>query len=375
MPAITDDVHPDHITRRPTALVSPWARWAKKIMSAWFRTTSALLLFSCVLTQTLAGGKSDPISPTNIFAPDSTPAYSIYRLSLFELEILFGIFLVVFSLLAYAIVKFRQRKEDDAEPPQIYGSNQMELAWTVLPVLIVVVLFLSTAQVIHRVQDARRPPGTIEVTVVAHQFWWEYRYPQYGFVAANELHVPVSEPGRPTPTFLGLLSADVDHSFWVPRLAGKTDLIPNHPNTMWIAPQESGLFLGQCSQYCGTQHAKMLQRVYVQSRDEFDRWVHEQQQPAVSDPSVAAGSALFMLKACFACHTVRGTAAAGVVGPDLTHLMSRDTLASGAVSNTPENLRRWVRNPATFKPGSLMPAPELTENELDQITAYLLTLH
>ncbi len=337
--------------------------------------TSILLLFLSGVSRTLAGTKSNPISPTNIFAPDSTPAYSIYRLSIFELEILCAIFIVVFGLLACAIVKFRQKEEDDSEPPQIYGSNQMELAWTVLPVLIVVVLFLTTAQVIHRVQDARRPPGTIEVTVVAHQFWWEYRYPQYGFVAANELHVPVSEPGRPTPTFLGLLSADVDHSFWVPRLAGKTDLIPNHPNTMWIDPQESGLFLGQCSQYCGTQHAKMLQRVYVQSRDEFDRWVHEQQQPAVSDPSVAAGSALFMLKACFACHTVRGTAAAGVVGPDLTHLMSRDTLASGAVSNTPENLRRWVRNPATFKPGSLMPAPELTENELDQITAYLLTLH
>ncbi len=345
------------------------------LMCAWRRTASFFLLVSCSVTRTLAGEKSNPISPTNIFAPDSTPAYAIYRLSVFELEILCAIFLVVFGLLAYAVVKFRQRTEDDTEPPQIYGSNQMELAWTVLPVLIVVVLFLSAAQVIHRVQDARRPPGAIEVTVVAHQFWWEYRYPQYGFTAANELHVPVSEPDHSTPTFLGLLSADVDHSFWVPRLAGKTDLIPNHPNGTWIEPRELGLFLGQCSQYCGTQHAKMLQRVYVQSRDEFDRWVHEQQQPAVSDPSAAAGSALFMIKACFACHTVRGTPAAGVVGPDLTHLMSRDTLASGAVPNTPENLRRWVRNPATFKPGSLMPVPELTEKELDQITAYLLTLH
>jgi len=294
---------------------------------------------------------------------------------MFGLEVEGAIFVVVFSLLAYAIVKFRQRKgDDDLEPPQIYGSNQMELAWTVLPVLIVVVLFLSTAQVIHRVQDAKRPADAIQVTVVGHQFWWEYRYEQYGFVAANELHVPVSDPQHPTPTYLALLSADVDHSFWVPRLAGKTDLIPNHPNSMWIDPQETGLFLGQCAQYCGTQHAKMLIRVYVQSRPDFDRWVHEQQQPAVADPSVAAGRALFQAKLCFVCHTIRGTLAMGKVGPDLTHLMSRDTIGSGSVPNTPGNLRQWIRNPGTFKPGSLMPPQDLTDQQLDQIAAYLETL-
>ena len=350
-----------------------------KSLKSWWRRASqvavSILCAASTASAALAASNDKPISPTNIFAPDSTPAHSIFRLSLFTLEIEGVIFVVVFSLLAYAVIKFRRRKhEDDSEPPQVYGSNQMELAWTVLPVLIVVVLFLSTAQVIHRVQDARRPAGTIEVTAVAHQFWWEYRYPQYDFVTSNELHVPVSDPGNPTPTYLGLLSADVDHSFWVPRLAGKTDLIPNHPNTMWIDPQETGLYLGQCSQYCGTQHAKMLLRVYVQSRDDFDRWVRQQQQPAVSDPSVAAGSALFITKACFACHTIRGTPAAGHVGPDLTHLMSRDTFASGAVPNTPENLRSWVHNPNTFKPGSLMPVPNLSETEQDQIIAYLLTL-
>jgi cytochrome c oxidase subunit II len=323
----------------------------------------------------LADARDPRFSPTNIFAPDSTPAHSIFRLSMFSLEIEGTIFVIVFSLLAYAITKFRQRKlDDDMEPPQIYGSSQMELAWTVLPVLIVVVLFLTTAQVIHRVQDARRPPGTIEVTVIAHQFWWEFKYPQYGFTASNELHVPVSDPAHPTPTFLALQSADVDHSFWVPRLAGKTDLIPNHPNSTWIEPDETGVFLGQCSQYCGVQHAKMLQLVYVQSREDFDRWVHAQQQPAVSDPAAATGGALFISKACFACHAVRGTIAQGVAGPDLTHLMSRDTIASGAVPLTPENLRKWVRDPASFKPGVLMPATDGTDQELDQLVAYLLTL-
>ncbi len=318
--------------------------------------------------------QNSPLSPTNIFAPESTPARSIFRISTFVLEITGAIFVVVFSLLAYAIIKFRERKGDEAfEPPQVYGSNQMEVAWTILPVLIVVVLFLSTAQVIHRVQDAPPPAGAIQVTVVGHQFWWEYRYPQYGFVAANELHVPVSDPENPTPTYLKLLSDDVDHSFWVPRLAGKTDLIPNHPNSMWIDPYQPGVYLGQCAQFCGAEHAKMLIRVYVQSRADFDAWVQAQQQPAVSDPA-AAGSALFVAKTCFACHTIRGTIAAGTVGPDLTHLMSRDTIASGVLPNTPQNLRAWVHNPDAFKPGSKMPVIDMTDDELNQITAYLQTL-
>lgn len=337
----------------------------------------AFLLFSAVAPPAVAATSGGPVSPTNIFAPASTPAHSIYRLSVFELEILGAIFVVVFSLLAYAVTRFRERnRADETEPPQIYGSNQMELAWTVIPVLIVVVLFLSTAQVIHRVQDAHAPDGTIQVTAIAHQFWWEYRYPQLGVVAANELHVPVSDPNNPTPTYIHLLSADVDHSFWVPRLAGKTDLIPNHPNNMWIDPHESGLFLGQCAQFCGTQHAKMLLRVYVQSREDFDRWVHDQQQQAApANPDVAAGSALFISKACFACHTISGTIAAGKVGPDLTHLMSRDTIGSGSVPNNPANLLKWVRDPGTFKPGTLMPAQDLTDQELGQIVAYLMTLH
>lgn len=332
-------------------------------------------LFLCLAGTANAKSVSAPLSPTNIFSPDSTPADSIFRLSIFELEVEGAIFVVVFSLLAYAVIRFRQRKhEDNNEPPQVYGSNQMELAWTVLPILIVVVLFLTTAQVIHRVQDARRPPGAIEVTAVGHQFWWEYRYPQYGFTTANELHVPVSDVHHTTPTFIGLLSADVDHSFWVPRLAGKTDLIPNHPNSMWIDPQETGLFLGQCSQYCGTQHAKMLQRVYVQNRADFDQWAKAEQQPAIADPAAAAGAALFVSKGCFACHTIRGTIARGVAGPELTHLMARDTIGSGVVSNTPENLRRWISDPATFKPGTLMRAQDLDSSELQQLGAYLETL-
>lgn len=320
-----------------------------------------------------------PLSPTNIFAPASTPADSINELYLFVLAVTGAIFLVVFGMLMYAAVKYRSRPGDDREPPQIYGSDQLELAWTVIPVLIVMVLFLSSARVIHGVQDARKPPGTIEVTAVGHQFWWEYRYPQYGVVAANELHVPVSDAAQPTPTFITLLSADTDHSFWVPRLSGKTDLIPNHPNSVWIDPHATGLYLGQCAQYCGTQHAKMLLRVYVESRADFDHWVQAQKQTvqpnATLSPELSEGRKVFETTACINCHTVAGTVADGRFGPDLTHLMSRETLASGVARITPENLRLWIQNPDAIKPGALMPAMNLTDKELDEVTAYLLTLH
>ena len=315
------------------------------------------------------------LSPTDLFSPASSPAQSIFELSQFVVAISAAIFVVVFGLLAYAVFRFRKRSNDDGrEPPQVYGSTQIELAWTIIPVLIVLVLFLTTARVIAAVQEPPAPPGAIQVTVIGHQFWWEYRYPGLNVVTANELHVPVSDPASPTPTYLRLLSADTDHSFWVPRLAGKTDLLPNQSNRMWIEPRETGLYLGQCAQYCGTQHAKMLLRVYVHSRADFDRWVREQTQPARVVPNVSVGRQIFERTACINCHTVAGTAANGRFGPDLTHLMSRDTLAAGAVPNTPENLRQWIHSPDSIKPGSLMPAMGLDRQELEQVTAYLLTL-
>jgi cytochrome c oxidase subunit 2 len=285
------------------------------------------------------------------------------------------IFVVVFSLLVYTVVRFRKKTEDDQEPPQVYGSTQVELAWTVIPVLIVVALFMTTARVIASVQRPSMAGNAIQVIAIGHQFWWEYRYPDLRVVTANELHVPVSDAAHPTPTFIKLLSADTDHSFWVPRLAGKTDLIPNRVNRIWIDPHQTGLYLGQCAQYCGTQHAKMLLRIYVQSRDEFDRWIQAQSQPAQANDAASEGRHVFETTACINCHTVAGTPADGRFGPDLTHLMSRETIASGAAWNTPENLRQWIRDPGAIKPGSRMPAMELNDQQLEAVTTYLETLH
>lgn len=321
------------------------------------------------------GGPNDSSQTLNIFKPDSTPADSIFHLSFLVLAITGLIFLVVFSLIVYSIVRYGRRGTDDhREPPQVYGSNQIELAWTVIPVLIVLVLFLATARVIHSIQDAPEPAGAIEVTVIGHQFWWEFRYPKLGIVTANELHVPISDSSHPTPTFLTLLSADTDHSFWVPRLAGKTDLIPNHPNGMWIDPHGTGLYLGQCAQYCGLEHAKMLLRVYVDSQEQFRNWVYAQKREAANDDSAEAGRRVFESTGCINCHAVRGTVANGRFGPDLTHLMSRDTIASGITPNTPENLRKWIQNPDSIKEGSLMPAMQLTDSDLGALVAYLGTL-
>jgi cytochrome c oxidase subunit 2 len=331
----------------------------------------AILFASCVGLAFAEGPQASP----SIFAPASTPAAEIRSLSYFVLEITGAIFVVVGGLLLYVIIRFRERDtDDDREPAQVYGSNQVELAWTVIPVLIVVVLFLTTARMIFAIQDAPKPKAALDVTVVGHQFWWEYRYPGLGIVAANELHVPLSSTQEPKPTYLKLLSADVDHSFWVPQLSGKTDLIPNHPNELWIDPLYPGLYKGQCAQFCGAEHALMLLRVYVDTPDQFAAWVKNQQQPAVQDPSVADGRRVFETQACMNCHTIRGTAATGRFGPDLTHLMSRDTIASGAVENTKENLRQWIKDPDSFKPGSLMPAMQLNDRQLDQLTAYLATL-
>jgi cytochrome c oxidase subunit II len=319
-------------------------------------------------------------SPTTIFDPAATPARSAFGLSMLVLGVTAGIFLIVGGLLLYAVIRFRQRESDSKrEPPQIYGSNQIELSWTVIPILIVVMLFLSTTRVILETEAAPKPVSALDVTVIGHQFWWEFRYPKLGVVTANELHVPVSDPAKPTPTYLAMSSADVTHSFWVPRLAGKMDTIPNRINTMWIDPQVPGLYLGQCAQYCGTQHAKMLLRVVAQTPEDFARWIEQQKRASDTDlsgnPAAAEGQTVFMHSACINCHTIAGTVATGRFGPDLTHLESRETIASGPIENTPANLRRWVADPNEMKPGALMPSMHLNDHDLDVITAYMTTLH
>jgi cytochrome c oxidase subunit II len=312
----------------------------------------------------------------NIFKPLGTPAESEYDIALFVLAVTGAIFVVVASLIIYTLVRFRRRADDDSrqEPPQVYGSNQIEAAWTVIPILIVFVLIGITARMIASVQNASPPPSTLKVTLIGHQWWWEVRYPDFGIVTANEIHVPVSQSGRRTATYFRLESVDVIHSFWVPQLSGKTDLIPNRDNYLWIDAREPGTYLGNCAEYCGTQHANMLLRVIAQDEAGFKAWTMQQQQGAEQSPRRGEARAAFESLSCVNCHMVKGTAAVGRFGPDLTHLMSRQTIGAGVLTNSGENLRAWVNDPQIAKPGCLMPSMKLTGRELDQVVAYLQSL-
>jgi cytochrome c oxidase subunit 2 len=327
-----------------------------------------------VAVVTLAGA-AERASPPHMFAPVSTPAYMIRELAFFTIGIAAAIFLVVAGLAVFAIVRFRRRPgQPDREPPQVYGSTRIELAWTVVPFLIVVVLFLVTARYIWGIERRAQPADALEVTVVGRQWWWEVRYPKLGIVTANEIHVPVADPARPVPTFITLESADVIHSFWVPQLAGKMDVIPGRVNRVWIEPLAAGVYVGQCAEYCGLEHALMLLTVVVHPKEAFDRWVADQQAPARDDPAGRKGRELFARLACISCHTIRGTSANGVFGPDLTHLMSRRIIGAGAAANTPAHLRAWIDDPSSIKPGALMPAMKLSRDEVDELTSYLVTL-
>lgn len=316
------------------------------------------------------------VFPTNIFSVAATPAHAIRGLSFLAMAVTGTIFVVVGTLMAVAIVRFRERPgQDQREPVQMYGSNQIELSWTVIPILIVLVLFLATARVIVATEKSHAPKDSMQVLVIGHQYWWEYRYTGTDVITANELHVPVVDAQNKRPTYLSMISADTDHSFWVPRLAGKLDVIPNKINVMWFDPQSPDIYLGQCAQYCGTQHAKMLIRVYAQTPAEFDRWLHHQAMPAEQTASVQDGRAVFEQNACMNCHRIRGTVADGRFGPDLTHFASRDTFAAGSVPNKAANVAQWIKQPAHYKEGALMPAMHLDDGQIARVTAYLESLH
>jgi len=331
----------------------------------------------------LADGATS-VQNLSIWSPASPPAESIRSLFILVLAVTAAIFLVVEGVLLYSIVRFRRRRAEGTEPPQVYGSMPIEIAWTVAPMLIVflLALILTRTEFEVRVNPDTPPPGSkpLYVTVIGHQWWWEYVYDKYegqdlGIITANELHVPAGDDGVPRPVYLTLKSADVCHSFWVPRLAGKTDLIPGRTNHMWFQTSQHGLFLGQCAEYCGTQHAHMLLRVNVDSPEHFQRWLDSQRQPAADDPAARAGRGLFLSQSCVNCHRVRGTSARGTYAPDLTHLMSRQTLAAGMVPNTRDQLQKWVTDPRQIKTGCLMPAFGLSGQQVDLLVNYLMTLN
>ncbi|MCH2162907.1 MAG: cytochrome c oxidase subunit II [Planctomycetota bacterium] len=312
---------------------------------------------------------------TSILEPRSPESREIRKLSWLVFAIAVGIFVVVEGLLVYAIIRYRRRKgdpEDTREPVQLYGSNPVEIAWTVIPIIIVLVLCLATIRTIQTVQPTKgeRPENALTVEVIGHRWWWEFRYPELNVVTANELFIPVERP-----IWLEITSADVIHSFWVPELQGKMDAIPAHTNYWKMTAEEEGTYLGQCAEYCGNQHANMLIRVEVLDADGFGAWAQQQALPAVvvDTEEVNLGREVFMKYACQNCHAIAGLCD-GTYAPDLTHLMSRVTFAGGMIPNTEANLKAWIDDPQQIKPGCDMPALKLSTKEIEQVVAYLVTL-
>jgi cytochrome c oxidase subunit 2 len=306
---------------------------------------------------------------TSVFNAQTPQAQSIANLFYIDLAIAAVIFLTVTALVIAAVIRFRARP-GDGEPYQDPGNPKLETLWTVIPALILLFLLVLTARAMFIVNP---PVGTRkpDVIVVAHQWWWEYRYPSSGVVTANELHMPAG-----TNWLLGIESADVIHDFWVPDLGAKMDAIPGHPNVLWITPQKTGTYLGTCAEYCGAEHAMMGIRVIVQPPEEFAQW--EKEQLHAPPPPVAAaalrGAKLFEEKTCMNCHNIAGTKARALVGPDLTHLADRDTIGSNLIANNLTNLTQWLADPQSFKPGCDMPNLRLSQTETKDIAVYLESL-
>lgn len=304
----------------------------------------------------------------SIFSPAAPHAQAISDLFVITLWICAGIFAIVAGLVGYSIVRYRWQ-EGGAEPKQVAGHKTIEIIWTIIPFVIVLVLFGLTVQAMQKSDPPAAPEP--DLVIIGHQWWWEIRDPKRGYIAANEIHIPV---GRPIS--IRLDSADVLHEFWVPRLTRKMTTVPGAGNHVWMQADEPGVYQGVCSEFCGTQHAWMRFEVIAEPPEQYEAWVRQQQQaaPAPATPVAARGLQLFREMTCINCHTIKGAGGMSNAGPDLTHLASRRYLGSGLAPNTPENLRRWLIDPQAVKPGVLMPNFKLSDEQLDQLLAYLQSL-
>lgn len=353
-----------------------WRRWALPLATT---VALALLLAAC-------GGEYPQSTIDPVTRDLGGPIQDLYELTFW---VSMGILAVVWGLLAWVVIRYRERPGHEEPESASRGNLLLEIGWTLIPALIVVAISVPS---IMAVFDIQRPAGedALVVDVIGHQWWWEFRYPEEEISTANELHVPV---GRTVE--LRLRSADVIHSFWIPKIGGKRDVNPpvKRPggretgvNRLVFTVDSAGVYSGQCAEFCGSSHGLMGMRLLAQPPEEFERWVREMSTPVRPDSGTveARGRDVFMQSACIACHTIDGTNARGQLGPNLTRIGARRTLGAGLVENTEENLVRWIRNPEEFKPGVKMPGTEeagggmpptgLSDEELRAVAAYLHSL-
>ncbi len=327
-----------------------------------FMTASLSLAF----TMRLLFAEVDPIP---VLHPQSHYAHSIFELSAWVLYVCLAIFLLVAGLVTYAGWKFRARP-GEPDPEQVFGSTKWEMVYVIPPTILLAVIFGFMLHVMHTSDPPAQASGD-DIVVVGHQWWWEVRYPKLGFITANEIHIPTGKNVQ-----FGFESADVIHDFWVPELGRKIDLIPGRHAKIWLAADHPGTYLGTCAEFCGKEHAWMRIRVIADDPAAFAAWSATEQATAAAPDGTAEqrGHEYFTGMPCANCHTISGTSARGRIGPDLTHLASRETLAAGRLRNTPDQLSAWLQDPDAFKPGSHMPNLRLTDEQRGDIVQYLETL-
>ena len=345
-----------------------------------------LFPLAIILSLLLSGCISN--DPQSTFSRDGS--VSSLQLDLFALIwwLMVGVFVVVEGVLLYAVLRFRKRPgQEDVLPAQTHGNTRLEIAWTIAPTLVLIALLVPTIQGLGILSE-KQGGDAITVKVIGHQWWWEFQYPDYGtnpqgrplVITADEMHIPAGKKVN-----IELESVDVIHGFWVPRLAGKMDAIPNHHNTMWLDANQPGEYSGQCTQFCGTEHGKMKFKVVADPQGEFDAWIQAQKTPQPPPTGLAAqGATLFLSKTCIACHTIQGNPAAqGVIGPNLTHVASRSTIVGGFLENNTQNISKWLHDPDKVKPGNVMareglpfnnPSFKLTDDDISKLIAYLQSL-
>jgi len=313
----------------------------------------------------LIGGCS---GDSSIVSPKGPAARSVAGLWWPMLIAATAVFLFVVCMLLLAPARGRRKTEDQAKQDAPWGEPFIVIAGVVVSGAILVGFFLFSLDRMQALAEgAHRTKLT--VSVIGHDWWWEVRYPN-GAVSANEIHIPAGVKVQ-----LALTTDDVIHSFWVPRLGPKTDMIPGQPNTLWLEASEPGVYRGQCAEFCGLQHANMIIRVVADPPAEFDRWVDSQSQRGADQALALQGRHVFESATCAGCHRVRGTAAVGNAGPDLTHLAARATIGAGVLENSDENLRHWITDPQSVKPGAIMPPTTLPADQLDALVAFLRELH
>jgi len=340
-------------------------------------TAATAAVWTLVLTSLLGCKPAGSVYPLDTLTPKSDLTREIYGLFV-EVTILdIIVLIVVVAAFFLAIFVFSSRTGEPGHPSAKHSDVYLEMAWTIIPALILVAITVPTVHTVIRSQPDKWPSNTLTVRVIAHQWWWEFYYPTLGVETADEVHIPAERS-----IHFELISKDVIHSFFMPALGGKRDVVPGQENQITLVANTPGEYWGQCTEFCGDSHANMRFRVFVDKQDDFDKWVKHQLETPVKPKtgSAAAGAKIFANAPCAICHTVKGVSGFskqytyGFRGPDLTHFGSRGTLAGAMLDNTPANVAMWIRNPDKVKPGANMPTLGLSGQELHDLVAYLESL-